>query len=228
MVTGAGSEELGGTEITVNAGSRVVVGDGVTIVSGTDRLAPGGITILPQSILWIEDNVGTWGGGAFSFGGLTSQTKATVTTNVDVGNGVTLSTRGDLAIGTATDVKATNKVVGISAVATASVSFNATSDVAVNQQITFGTNSKLAADNAMTITAGADPAAVAPTGISVASIVVGETYGAFTFIDVVAKPSLAHTSTVTFGTGAAVGSGGNMRIAAEKGLPTVKGDGQVT
>ena len=55
-----------------------------------------------------------------------------------------------------------------------------------------------------------------------------ETGGAITFIDVVAKPTLTNTSTVTFGTGAVVGSGGNMRLAADPGRPSVTGDGRVT
>ena len=228
VVSSAGDSSTGGSTVTIDTGSRVLIGDGVRITSGMSRLAPGGINILPESNVFIEESVGTWSGGVFSFGGLASKTTATVATKVEIGSDVALSTRGDLAIGTATRVTATESVVGVSGGATAQVAFNATAEVAVNQQIVFGSQARIAADGEVRITAGEDPANVAPTGIRVGAVVNGETGGAVTFISVVAKAKLANTSSVVFGAGADVGSGGDMHITAETGRPSVTSDGKVT
>ena len=227
VVAISGYGDTAGTTITLDAGSRVVIGDSATISSGTSTDSPGGISILPSSNISIEDTVGSWSGGALSFGKLVSRLTGSVTTNVEAGAGVTLATRGKLDIGTAAKATTTTKVVGSSGGAIARVNFDATADLTVNQHVSFGANALLTSNGATRITGGQDPAALAPQGIMVNTIVDGKVTGAITNIGVVADSRLTNSTAVTFGENASVHSGGDLRIAAETDSPIVKSDGVV-
>ncbi|MEO8494335.1 MAG: hypothetical protein ABI614_04645, partial [Planctomycetota bacterium] len=200
VITGdaAGNQATIGTSGGIPVATAAVnVGDSVQISSGTDPFQnPGGIVIAATSGLQANDLVLLSTGGVIAGGGTGSTIDATLTNSIAIGQNGSLSSWGDVGVGTSSSINASStshsNVGGLGGTADA----HATTNVTSHQNVTVGSGTNIFGFGNVQITAGANPLGL-DSVISAASNAAAYAYGLVTIPEATATTSLTSNATLT-------------------------------
>jgi hypothetical protein len=216
------------SNVTANVPATIDIGDGVKITSGTNALTqPGGIKILPSAGLAVADAVHLANLGLLVSGGrMGSYLDAKLWPQVTMGDGVHLTSHGRIDVGTTAFVAGGTRTTGWGGAIFPGLGGYATSNVEVHQAVEIGSGATFAADGSLSVTPGDDPTGASSTQLSLDATARVTVYGLLGGPGAVARTTLDHTSSLVFGSGANVASGGSMHLSARAIAPALTATGE--
>jgi hypothetical protein len=214
------------SDANLQGDASVTLGDSVSITSGTDPVAqPGGIVLVASSSLHANDLATLTSDGLTQDAGAHSNLNATPNNTVTLGQSDTLTSDGDIGVGTYTTSNAqTNSEVSTYGLSGIGVAL-ATTDVTTTQSVTVDTGTKLTAFGNVNLTPGNEPNGLFNTVLSGLSNAQSYFYGAFDIPPATATTDLVSNASLTINAGVVIQSGQNVTIGAFPGTPTPTADG---
>ena len=200
--------------------ASVSLGTAVNITSGTNPFTnAGGIVIEAISALVASDLVTLTTGGLIQGAGVNSELDATLNNTVVIGSSDTLTSSGNIGVGTYTRVNAgTNGEVNTYGLAAVGVA-DATTDVTSNQNVTVNSGATLEAFGNINLLAGNDPIEQSTTNLSGSSNAQALAEGVAGIPTINSTTTLTSDTTLTISTGATILSGQDVTIGAFPGNP---------
>jgi hypothetical protein len=225
---------------TLNGNSSVTLGNSVSIKSGRDPVtSPGGIALVASSTLATNDVVTLSSGGGIAGAGVSSTLNGTLTNSVTIGTsdtstgtGDTLTSKGNIGVGTYTTVDALTNAEANTYGGSGVPNATATTNVTTNQTVTVGQKTTITALGDVNLTPGNQPSGFYHTTLSGLSSAQSYFYGVVGVPLATASTDLVSNATLTINSGdpaqnlqTAIQSGHNVTIGAFPGTPKPTADG---
>ena len=192
----------------------------IKIASGTNPVSnPGGIVVEAANNLTSDDLVTLATGGVVQGAGVTSTINATLTNSATIGSNDSLTSNGNIGVGTYTtataETNAEGYTYGLAAVGIA----NATTSIVSKQTVSVGGGTTMTAFGNVNLAAGNDPTGQNSTLLSGTSNAQAYTEGLAGIPSATPTTSITDKTCLTINSGSQIESGLNVTLGAFPGSP---------